>query len=41
MVTVQVVAGAVTRHEVTALYVGAPKGDELLNPHSVGPGSKR
>jgi eukaryotic-like serine/threonine-protein kinase len=41
VVTVQVSAGEVTRRDVTAMYVGAPKGDELLNPNSVGPGSKR
>jgi len=41
VVTVQVSAGEVARREVTAMYVGAPKGDELLNPNSVGPGSKK
>jgi eukaryotic-like serine/threonine-protein kinase len=35
-VTVHVVAGEVARREVTALYDGAPKGDELLNPNSLG-----
>ena len=41
VVTVQVSAGEVTQRDVTAMYVGAPKGDELLNPNSVGPGSKK
>jgi len=35
-INVAVVAGEVTRREVTALYDGAPKGDELLNPNSLG-----